>query len=293
VSTGSPSTWACAMTWSGLPTILRPRLRFRSHHAHPGAVDAPARLIFAGSGRPRRPPQLRGHALQRTSRPRVGFAVPVAPFTVIRGGSVISYSQSRLLNSFPRINTTATSQPETQHAGVSHRARMPDRLLSHPSSIRLSAQQQRHNHSLQRSGPACDHAELAAGCAARAAGGVVWKRPTSAPMVRISNAAGLRVFNQVDAGYLPLGTLLTADINSRPRAPPDPIPLPRFYRHGPPGASPVPQFYRQLVGRQARRLDLSFLSRPRRRSDSRTAFNTGRVYEFQAPDRPARGHQWC
>ena len=74
---------------------------------NPGASGRLGALVFAGSGPGRVGRRSFEDTHYKNFAPRFGFAYQLRRSTVIRGGYGISYSQSRLLNSFLGINTTA------------------------------------------------------------------------------------------------------------------------------------------------------------------------------------------
>jgi hypothetical protein len=199
---------------------------------NPGAGGLPGALIFAGSGPGRIGRRSFEDAHYKNFGPRFGFAYQISRSTVIRGGYGISYSQSRLLNSFLGINTTANfiSQDNGNTPAFRIEEGMPtnfprppfiDPTFGNNNNVTTSVFGEAAGMPITQNWRFDVQRELP--------GGVVVEAAYVGTHGSHLNAAGLRVFNQVDASYLALGTLLNADINSAAaRVAGIPIPYPGF-----------------------------------------------------------------
>jgi len=184
---------------------------------NPVAGGRPGALIFAGQGPGRTGKRTFEDPYYRALAPRLGFAYQLTASTVLRGGYGISYSTHRVLNSYDGFATTANfiSLDNGNTPAFRIEAGMPtefpkppfiDPAFGNNNNVTTTVRSEAARQPLTQIWRFDVQRELPTGVVAEVA--YVGTRGTHL------NAAGLRQFNQVDARYLSLGTLLNANITS-------------------------------------------------------------------------------
>lgn len=198
---------------------------------NPGAGNRPGALIFAGSGQGRTGSRTLSTRDMSGWGPRAGFAYGLDAKTVIRGGYGLYYADNYLTVSGAGFNVEGTFQ--TLDNGITPGFRLRDGFPQNfPKEPRIDA--------ALLNGQAASYVDRNAGALPRTGS---WSfgvqrdlgRETVVEMNYIGNRSTRQVtpelvnINQVDPKYLPLGQLLTRNINSaEARAANIPIPYAGF-----------------------------------------------------------------
>jgi hypothetical protein len=205
---------------------------FDLNAANPGAGGRPGAIVFAGTGPNRVGRRAFEDKYYGAIGPRVGVAYKVANGTVVRSSYGIMYSTHRLLNQFLGYGGTQSFiSPDNGNSPAfrieegmpTNFPRPPfiDPTVGNGNNVATSVFSEAARMPMSQVWRFDLQRELAGGVVAEAA--YVGTRATHL------NDSSLRNFNQVDARYLSLGSLLTADINSAAaRAANIPIPYTGF-----------------------------------------------------------------
>jgi hypothetical protein len=206
--------------------------RFDFDTPNPAAGNQPGALVFAGSGSGRIGSRTFEDPHYLALAPRVGLAYQLSSNTVIRAGYGVSYSSNRLLNTYDGFSTTGNFiSPDN---GNTPAFRLDDGMPTNfpkPPIIDPGFDNNNNTTTTVKN----DAARMGMtqiwrlDVQRQLPGGVLLEGAYVGTRGTHLNAQGLRNFNQVDASYLALGSLLTADINSAAaRAAGIPIPYPGF-----------------------------------------------------------------
>lgn len=199
---------------------------------NPGAGGLPGALIFAGEGEGRTGQRTFEDTYYGAVGPRLGVAYQLDAQTVIRGGYGISYSTHRLLNSYAGFSTVQTfASPNRGNTPAFHlddgmptdwpKPPFLDPTFSNGNDVDTTIPNQSARMPRTQVWRVDVQHEFPGSMLAEAA--YVGTRGTHL------NDDGLANVNQVDARYLALGSLLTADIYSQAaREAGIPIPYPGF-----------------------------------------------------------------